>query len=315
MPFADFPSSPTGVTPGPATSGSLVAEREPQNTPSTPSQNPELLPYSPSPQPTLTWGQLDGQDFSQAITAAYAEVVHWNRNLFLVPSGNAGKDFVTELARLFRSYAEASALESVALKAAMVIPHLLLQKPFISAKAKDQCEVLSQRLHAWKAGDLDELLCKGRVIRQHARHVTRHPKEESLASSFLKMTLAGKTNAALRLLTKEGRGSVLPLDQVPDPLNPSAGIVLDALKAKHPPPQPVNQQALLTNTDLATETHPILFDSITSSTIRSATLRYSGSAGPSGLDATAWRHICTSFKSASTDICYALALLARRIST
>ena len=208
---------------------------------------------------------------SQAITAAYTEVVHWNRNLFLVPSGNAGKDFVTELARLFRSYAEASALESVALKAAMVMPHLLLQKPFISTKAKYHCEVLSQQLRAWKAGDLDGLLCKGRVIQQHARHVTRHPKE-SLASSFLKMMLAEKTNAALRFLTKEGRGSVLSLGQVPDPSNPSAEIVLDALKVKHPLPQPVNQQALLTNTDLATETHPILFDSITSSTIRSATL-------------------------------------------
>ena len=156
---------------------------------------------------------------------------------------------------------------------------------------------------------------EGRVIQQHTRQATHHPKEESLASSFSKMMLAGKTNAALRLLTKEGRGSTLPLDQVLDPSNPSDGTVLDALKAKHPPPQPVNQQALLTNTDLAPETHPILFDSITSSTIRSAALRCSGSAGPSGLDAAAWRRICTSFKSASTEICHALALLARRICT
>ena len=129
-----------------------------------------------------------------------------------MPSGNGGKDFVTELARLFRSYAEASALESVALKAAMVMPHLLLQKPFASSKTKDHCEVLSRRLRAWKAGDLDGLLCEGRVIQQHARQATHLPKEESLASSFSKMMLAGKTNAALRLLTKEGRGSTLPLD-------------------------------------------------------------------------------------------------------
>ena len=146
----------------------------------------------------------------------------------------------------------------------MVMPHLLLQKPFASSKVN--CEVLSRRLHAWKAGDLDRLLCKGRVIQKHARHVTRNPKEDILASSFLKMMLAGNTNAALRLLTKEGCGSVLLLDQVPDPSNPSVGTVLDALKAKHPPPQPVNQQALLTNTDLAPETHPIFSDSIRSST-------------------------------------------------
>ena len=40
-----------------------------------------------------------------------------------------------------------------------------------------------------------------------------------------------------------------------------------------------------------------------------------GSAGPSGLDAAAWRRICTAFKTASSDICHALALLARRICT
>ena len=84
-------------------------------------------PYQSSSQPAFTWGQLDGQDFTQAISAAYAEVVHWHRNLFLVPSGKAGKDFVTELARLFQSYAEGLALESVAMKATMVMPHLLLQ--------------------------------------------------------------------------------------------------------------------------------------------------------------------------------------------
>ena len=38
-----------------------------------------------------------------------------------------------------------------------------------------------------------------------------------------------------------------------------------------------------------------------------------GVAGPSGLDAAAWKQLCTSFKSASTDLCDALALTARQI--
>ena len=53
---------------------------------------------------------------------------------------------MTELARLFQSYAEGSALESVPLKAAMVMPHLLLQKPSVSSKAKDHSSALSRCL-------------------------------------------------------------------------------------------------------------------------------------------------------------------------
>ena len=38
-----------------------------------------------------------------------------------------------------------------------------------------------------------------------------------------------------------------------------------------------------------------------------------GASGPSGLDAAAWKRLCTSFKTASTDLCEALASTARRI--
>ena len=109
---------------------------------------------------------------------------------------------MTELARIFQSYAEGSALESVALKAA-------IYSPSVSSKAKDHFSTLSQCLIAWEAGDLDGLLHEGRVIQRHFRHATPHSNEESLASSFSKLMLAEKTCTALRLLTKEGWGNML----------------------------------------------------------------------------------------------------------
>ena len=127
--------------------------------------------------------------------------------------------------------------------------------------------------------------------------------------------LAEKTCTALHLLTKEGWGNMLPLDQLQDPCNPSAGTVLDAVKEKHLSPQTVDQQALSTNTDQTPECHPVIFDNITGATIQSTALQGSGSAGPSGMDAAAWRRICTAFKTASSGICHALALLARHICT
>ena len=40
-----------------------------------------------------------------------------------------------------------------------------------------------------------------------------------------------------------------------------------------------------------------------------------GGAGPSGVDATGRRRLCTAFKKSSADLCDAIALLARRLST
>lgn len=53
--------------------------------------------------------------------------------------------------------------------------------------------------------------------------------------------LEGKTQQALRLLTKEGQGSVLPVNKPLDNSNPAAGTVLDALRSKDPLPQPIFQ--------------------------------------------------------------------------
>ena len=44
-------------------------------------------------------------------------------------------------------------------------------------------------------------------------------------------------------------------------------------------------------------------------------LKTDGSPGPSGLDATSWKHLCTSSHSSSTEPCDALAAFERRICT
>ena len=46
-----------------------------------------------------------------------------------------------------------------------------------------------------------------------------------------------------------------------------------------------------------------------------AALRTKGAAGPSGLDAYGWKHLCTSFQAASDDLCDGLALVAKCICT
>ena len=95
---------------------------------------------------------MDSKCAVQLLNVIYSEIVHWRRNVFNVPSGKAGKGFVTELARLIRAYAETSSLEAIALKAVMVMPALLLQKPSRTSRAKDHSTHLARRLQLWKNG-------------------------------------------------------------------------------------------------------------------------------------------------------------------
>ena len=88
----------------------------------------------------------------------------------MVPRSSAGRAFVGELARLFRSVGEGSALESIALKAVFVVCALVLQKPSRNSKERDHICHLERWLKLWKDGALDELLCEGRVIQRRLRH-------------------------------------------------------------------------------------------------------------------------------------------------
>ena len=116
--------------------------------------------------PTFLWGKLTGSDFANSLDATYTEVVHWRRNCFSVPYGKAGKEFVRELSRLYLAYGCASALESVALEATIVLPILLLQKPSRISRTKQHIVLLERRLGLWSNDDLDELVREGRVIQQ-----------------------------------------------------------------------------------------------------------------------------------------------------
>ena len=54
----------------------------------------------------------------------------------------------------------------------------------------------------------------------------------------------------------------------------------------------------------------MLFECLTGDDVEWASLHTHGAEGPSGVDAYAWRRMCTSFKEASIGLCEALASVA-----
>ena len=134
-------------------------------------------------------------------------------------------------------------------------------------------------------------------------------QDERLAGTFSHLVMDGKINAALRYLSDNFQGGVLSLNHA----EPDGPTVREILREKHPSPREVNGEALLTGN--VTSVHPVLFESITGDAICAAALRTQGAAGPSGVDAAGWRRLLTSFHRHSTDLCSAIASVARRLCT
>ena len=114
--------------------------------------------------------------------------------------------------------------------------------------------------------------------------------------------LQGKVQSALRYISRNSNGGVLKLDDL-IPVTTKEGESIqqttrEILKKKHPIGKDPVASSLI---DGEPETvNPITFDGLDADAIRHAALHTHGAACPSGLDAYAWRRLCSSFKSASS---------------
>ena len=264
---------------------------------------PSLPPLTQLATSNFVWGEVDSASFCKSLREVYDEVIQWRMNCFKVPLGIAGRSFVAELARLYRAFANGSAMESIALMATTVLPILALQLPHKRSKVKEHIKYLERRLKTWSDGDLTTLVKEGRTIQPRLPKTSRVnvESESRLARTFANLMFRGKTHAALDLLANSGKGGVLHLDQPANADDPDSVSVREVLVSKHPTGQPASPESTeSTLWGLPPVIHPIIFDSIDARLIRSTALKTSGAAGPSGLDAHAWWRLCTAFKSAST---------------
>ena len=96
--------------------------------------------FKKSAESSFKWGRMDGGDFVHATLSAYSEVVHWRRNVFLVPYRKVGGAFVRELTNLFLAFSQESALERIANQAAHVGLHSASAKATFHIKVQGSYE-------------------------------------------------------------------------------------------------------------------------------------------------------------------------------
>ena len=109
----------------------------------------------------------------------------------------------------------------------MIMPILLLQKPSKSSKAKDHKKSLESRLEQWISGDFDAIVRKGRSI-QKKLVASASIRMTSVSKRFSNLMFMGKVNAAIKLLSNESNGGILPINDE----------ILKSLQQKHPEAQP-----------------------------------------------------------------------------
>ena len=257
---------------------------------------------------SIVWGQSEGKVItvsSSDIINAYNEITSWRKNIFLVPYGKIGREFIDQITKDINDWNNSTEGHHIALKAAFVLLALVLQKPSQKSKARDHQECLTKRLALWKDGKIAELLREGRSVQK--RLVRSHQKKDPphKAKIFAKLVMEGQINSALRYLTVDGCGGVLSLNDD----------VMKQLHEKHPKAQPAKLGSLLFGP--VDEVHESVYNEITGEMIREAALRTKGAGGPSNVDANGFQRILASksFKTSASNLCDALATLTRRLCT
>ena len=233
----------------------------------------------------------------------YEQIVYGKRNLFLLPSGKAGKQYIYETTKLMNEWLQESPLKDIAFKAIMIMPNLLLQKPSKNSKAKDHLKALERRLESWISGDLLELLKEAETIQKSLRSKKISTNIAEISKRFSQEMKKGNVNSAMKILTDNVKNDILPLTRQ----------TLNQLQLKHPEGKEVSQEILLTYTP--DTIHPIKFESIDEEKIQKAAVKTQGGSGPSGMDADGWKRILTSkqFGKSSIDLCKAFAEVIKKI--
>ena len=111
------------------------------------------------------WGQYPDYIIERKILEIYEKIVHWRKNVFMLPKGNAWKRYIDEITRPMGAWINDSPMKNIAFKAIMVMPNLLLQKPSKQPKANDHLNSLDRRINLWILGDLEELVLEGETIK------------------------------------------------------------------------------------------------------------------------------------------------------
>ena len=252
----------------------------------------------------IEWGSMKGEAVIRAkITSIYEEITKWRKNLFLLPRGKVGTNFIKEIIRLIQLFIIPSNWSRLGLSMVFIFIPLMLQKPSSKSKARDHTKYLEKRLKYWSDGDLDSILSENREIQRKLK-ISQDRKQESKFKSFCRLMVAGKISQAAKFIDSDNdtRG-----------VHPLSPVIKTLLEEKHPKEKEVCNDVLLPLS--ANDPEPVIYEEIDGTAVYKAAKQIQGSGGPTLIDADGWRHIlCSkSYGTASNELCETIADLAKKL--
>ena len=195
--------------------------------------------------PKLKLGNIKGyQVIKNEIDTAYSKIVKWERNIFELPRGKAGKDIIQELIRLMQLLNNKTTWESLSMDLLVIIfLPLMLQKPSEKSKRKDHVRYLIKRLEVWKAGKIKDLVSECCTIQRRMLNSKKH-RQEFAATCFTRLMLQGKVKQALKLVNE---------DNNIDDVHTMTEEIRNILESKHPDPKPVKNDNIQSNRNIVEE--------------------------------------------------------------
>ena len=252
----------------------------------------------------IKWGLLTGEkEITEKVSAVYQEIVKWRKNMFLVPRGKSGLDFIKELTRLILLFVDSTKWERLSFSLVHIFLPIMLQKPSRNSKARDHAKYLSRRLVKWKNGELGDLMEECRSIQRALRRQEKNATE-SQKKAFCRLMLLGKVKQATKFI---------------DNTDNTVGVhrltrkVKQLLEDKHPSSVDAAPEVLLSHDTPSPQ--PVIFEVISAETVLKACMDLDGSGGQTLTDSDAWKHIiCSkSFGKTSLFLAESIANAAKRL--
>ena len=105
-----------------------------------------LPPFERIPKaPITSYNNIGGTEFMGIIKRIYSSVIQWLKNLFQTPNGSAGKAYIRLKTQWLKHFNENTTFKGIALKVFMMLPGLMLRKPYATSKSRDHSKALERR--------------------------------------------------------------------------------------------------------------------------------------------------------------------------
>ena len=250
----------------------------------------------------IKWGDCEGEEkIRETIQSTYNTIVGWKKNMFALPRGKCGTEFIKKLTELINLFVYKSKWERVALSLVHIFIPIMTQKPSAKSKPRDHARYLASRLARWEKGDITSLMNECNEIQKRMKSTIRR-KEETKHNYFIKLMMYGKIGDAAKKINSE--------DSIKG-VHPLTDEIKEILQEKHPKSREVDPDIIITQENVPHET--VMYEEITADLVYKTTRQMRGSGGPTLVDSDMWKNfLCYKvYGKASTDLCLAVSDLAK----